>query len=94
MASLFFDVYRFDFEDEFTLKAKNILFKNGAIQKNVLIVGMGKSGVAAYNALRTLGSKISIQDSKELNREDFPGATCYFSKMPDDFWLLYHHQGN
>lgn len=53
--------------------------------KNVLIVGMGKSGVAAYNALRTLGSKISIQDSKELNREDFPGATCYFSKMPDDF---------
>ena len=53
--------------------------------KNVLIVGMGKSGVAAYNALKTLGAKISIQDSKELNRDDFPGATCYFGKMPDDF---------
>lgn len=53
--------------------------------KSVLIIGMGKSGIAAYNALKTLGSKIAIQDSKELNKDDFPGATCYFGKMPDDF---------
>ena len=53
--------------------------------KNVLIIGMGKSGVAAYEALKTLGAKISLQDSKELNTEDFPGATCYFGKMPEDF---------
>lgn len=53
--------------------------------KKVLIVGMGKSGVAAYEALKTLGAEIYLQDSKKLNKEDFPGAHSYFGEMPKDF---------
>ena len=36
--------------------------------KRVLIVGMGKSGVAAIQAMLKLGAEVTVQDSK--NAED------------------------
>ena len=38
--------------------------------KRVLIVGMGKSGVAATQAMLKLGAKVTIQDSKERENTD------------------------
>jgi UDP-N-acetylmuramoylalanine--D-glutamate ligase len=34
------------------------------IDKKILIVGMGKSGVAATQALLSLGANVTIQDNK------------------------------
>ena len=33
--------------------------------KNVLVVGLGKSGVAAYELLEHCGAKVSLYDGKE-----------------------------
>ena len=38
--------------------------------KKVLIVGMGKSGIAAVQAMLALGAEVSIQDAKERNAVD------------------------
>ena len=38
--------------------------------KRVLIVGMGKSGVAATQAMLKLGADVTIQDSKERENTD------------------------
>lgn len=59
--------------------------------KNILIIGLGKSGIAAINAMLTLGAKVSVQDAKEENTIDpqlvnllkSRGVTCYFNRQPD-----------
>ncbi len=38
--------------------------------KKVLVVGLGKSGIAAVQAMLKLGAEVSIQDSKPLNQID------------------------
>ncbi|MEF9921494.1 MAG: UDP-N-acetylmuramoyl-L-alanine--D-glutamate ligase [Anaerovoracaceae bacterium] len=60
--------------------------------KNVLIVGMGRSGIAATQAMLKLGAKVSIQDTKqEENLEEQlvtflrgKDVTCYFNQTPSD----------
>ena len=72
---------------------------NGIIGKKVLIVGMGRSGIAATQALLKLGAKVSVQDSKHA--EDFDqqfirflnnlDVKCYFGTTPgpeDQFDML------
>lgn len=44
--------------------------------KRVLIVGMGKSGVAAIQAMLKLGAEVTVQDSK--NAEDMDGQFLNF----------------
>ena len=58
--------------------------------KNILIIGAGRSGIAAAQAMVKLGSNVSIQDSKR--EEDFDisvvnflkerGVRCYFNSIP------------
>lgn len=58
--------------------------------KKVLVVGMGKSGIAAVEAMVKLGAKIYVQDSKKLEEVDeklrqfleMHSATCYFGEKP------------
>ena len=58
--------------------------------KKVLIVGMGKSGIAAVQAMLALGAEVSIQDAKERNAVDgqllnfLEGkqVLCYFLEVP------------
>ena len=38
--------------------------KDSIKDKRVLVVGMGKSGIAATQAMVKLGAKVSVQDSK------------------------------
>jgi len=59
--------------------------------KKVLIVGMGRSGIAATQALLKLGAIVSVQDSKHT--EDFDqqfirflqnlNVKCYFGSVPE-----------
>ena len=59
--------------------------------KKVLVVGMGKSGIAAVEAMVKLGAKIYVQDSKKPEDVDAElkhfleenGAVCYFGVKPD-----------
>ena len=59
--------------------------------KRVLIVGLGKSGVAATQAMLKLGAKVTIQDSKERENTDAQLLTflegknvkCYFNQIPE-----------
>lgn len=59
--------------------------------KRVLIVGMGKSGIAACQAMLKLGAKVSIQDSKEKENADpqliafleGKNVNCYFHEIPE-----------
>ena len=44
--------------------------------KRVLIVGMGKSGIAAIQAMLKLGAEVTVQDSK--NAEDMDGQLLNF----------------
>lgn len=58
--------------------------------KSVLIVGLGKSGIAAAQAMLKLGAKVFVQDSKPasgietqlVNFLNTKGVTCYFGEMP------------
>ncbi len=58
--------------------------------KKVLVVGMGKSGIAAVQAMLKLGAEVSIQDSKDrahidgqlLNFLEGKNVTCYFHEVP------------
>lgn len=62
------------------------------IDKNILIVGMGKSGLAAAEAMVKLGANVSIQDSKSekevpVNLKYFLNSLkikCYFNQTPRD----------
>jgi len=61
--------------------------------KNILIVGLGKSGIAAAQAMIRLEARVSIQDSKKEENIDpqlvtflkGKGVTCYFDRVPHDF---------
>lgn len=58
--------------------------------KRVLVVGMGKSGIAAVQAMLKLGADVSVQDSKEAENIDGQlltflegkGVKCYFHEIP------------
>lgn len=60
--------------------------------KKVLVVGLGKSGIAAVQAMVRLSAEVSIQDSKK--EEDIDpqlitflkgkGVKCYFDRLPED----------
>ena len=59
--------------------------------KKVLVVGMGRSGLAAAEALMDQGAVITLQDSKEncvddktLERYKAYGIRCCFGAKPDD----------
>ncbi len=60
--------------------------------KKVLIVGLGKSGIAAAQAMLRLEAEVHIQDAKKEENVDpqlrtflrEKGATCYFNRMPAD----------
>jgi len=60
--------------------------------KNVLIVGLGKSGKAAAKALNEAGAKVSVQDSKTSDKLDTQfiqymqneGITAYLGCVPED----------
>jgi UDP-N-acetylmuramoylalanine--D-glutamate ligase len=56
------------------------------IDKNVLIVGMGKSGIAAMQALVSIGAKVSIQDNKKEEDVD-PQLLAYFKSKDIKYYL-------
>ncbi len=64
--------------------------KDNMKDKKVLIVGMGKSGIAAAQALLYLGAKVYVQDSKPasdiepqlVNFLAGRDVTCYFGEVP------------
>lgn len=59
--------------------------------RNILIVGLGKSGIAAVNAMLSLGARVSVQDSKKeedmdgqlINYLKSRGVNCYLNRQPD-----------
>ena len=59
--------------------------------KKVLVVGMGRSGIAATQALLKLGAKVYVQDSKAERDIDMQlvrflhgrDVECYFGEKPD-----------
>lgn len=59
--------------------------------KRVLVVGMGKSGLAATQAMIKLGAKVTIQESREranvdgqiLNFLESQKVKCYFHQIPE-----------
>ncbi|WP_251613620.1 UDP-N-acetylmuramoyl-L-alanine--D-glutamate ligase [Senimuribacter intestinalis] len=65
---------------------------NNIRNKKVLIVGLGKSGIAAAQAMLCLSAEVSIQDSKKEEKIDGQllaflrgrGVTCYFDRVPAD----------
>jgi len=60
--------------------------------KNVLVVGMGRSGRAAAEALSKIGARVSVQDSKDASTFDAAflqemerlGVTEYLGSVPED----------
>ncbi|MEG0830531.1 MAG: UDP-N-acetylmuramoyl-L-alanine--D-glutamate ligase [Anaerovoracaceae bacterium] len=60
--------------------------------KHILVVGLGRSGKAAVQAMVKLGAKVSVQDSKSREEVDpqlmtfLKGkeVTCYFNQVPKD----------
>ena len=60
--------------------------------KNILVVGLGKSGIAAAQALVKRGAKVSVQDAKSPDQIEFQlitylqneNVTCYFATVPED----------
>lgn len=64
--------------------------------KKVLIVGLGRSGIAAAQAMIRLGADVSIQDSKKEETVDrslvsffkTKGAVCYFDDVPKDMGVF------
>lgn len=66
--------------------------KANIVRKNVLIVGFGRSGIAAAQAMLHLDARVSVQDSKVRNEFDAgllglfeeQGVTFYLGETPDD----------
>ena len=64
--------------------------------KRVLVVGMGKSGIAAAQAMIALGADVSVQDSKHESEMDVQlinflrgkNVTCYFGCEPEDMSIF------
>lgn len=61
--------------------------------KNVLVVGLGKSGIAATEAMVKLGAKVSVQDSKTAEETDKAllaflkenNVQLFLGEIPEDF---------
>ncbi len=61
--------------------------------KSVLVVGLGKSGIAATEAMIKLGAKVAVQDSKKEEETDpklveslkKDGVELFLGKVPEDF---------
>ena len=61
--------------------------------KNVLVVGLGKSGIAATEAMLKLGAKVAVQDSKKEEDTDEAvlallkenNVEMFLGKLPEDF---------
>ena len=56
---------------------------NNMKDKKVLVVGLGKSGIAAVQAMLKLGAEVSIQDSKTRNKSG-NGFAYYLGTVPAD----------
>lgn len=64
--------------------------------RNVLVIGLGKSGIAALQAMLKLGANVFVQDSKpaeEIEPQllaflEGRGVTCYFGKDPEDMSIF------
>ena len=54
--------------------------------KKVLIVGLGKSGIAATQAMLRLGAQVSVQDAKSVEKIDGQLLT-FFREKGVDFYL-------
>ena len=60
--------------------------------RKVLVVGLGKSGIAAVEAMVKLGADVSVQDSKAADAVDADlmaylkdnGVTCWFGTTPEN----------
>jgi UDP-N-acetylmuramoylalanine--D-glutamate ligase len=60
--------------------------------KKILVVGLGKSGIAAAQALAKRGAQVSVQDAKHPDEIEAQlitylqneKITCYFASVPDD----------
>ena len=65
-------------------------------KKKVLVVGLGKSGIAATQAMVRLEAEVYIQDAKEFEQVDHAlaaylkenGVTCYFNQLPPDMGVF------
>ncbi len=65
---------------------------NNIKNKRVLIVGLGKSGIAATQAMLSLGAVVTVQDSKDIDKIDGQlvtflkgkGAEFCLGRMPED----------
>lgn len=65
-------------------------------EKNILIVGFGRSGKAAIEVISTAKANIFLQDSKEekdLSKEDADflkerNVTCYLNSIPEDMSIF------
>lgn len=59
--------------------------------KNVLVVGLGKSGIASLKALLDMGAVVSVQDAKEADKVDEGlrryledhNVRCWFAREPE-----------
>ena len=64
--------------------------------KKILVVGMGKSGLAATYALYDLGVHLTLQDSKEMDKIDpellkwieGKDISCSFGHLPEDMTVF------
>lgn len=62
--------------------------------KNVLVVGLGKSGINAAYLLKRLGANVTINDKKKLENEDqlaaFQKETLSALRVliPSSFWTI------
>ena len=54
---------------------------NNLKDKKVLVVGLGKSGIAAVQAMLKLDAEVSVQDSKSLNQVD-PQLISFLTGLP------------
>lgn len=64
--------------------------------QNILVIGLGRSGIAALQAMLKLGANVSVQDSKTAEEIDPQllaflkgrNVTCYFGENPQDMSLF------
>lgn len=65
---------------------------NNIRNKKVLVVGLGKSGIAAVQAMLKLGASVTVQDSKDIDKIDGQllsflkgkGVDFYLGEAPED----------
>lgn len=57
--------------------------------KKVVVVGLGKSGVAACELLKNMGAQVSIYDGKKDLEVDEMGVSVYLGEFPTDIFASY-----